>query len=398
MRRISVVFLSIGGLNPTAGPPEDDSSGLSGNRQSQLLMRLMQRSVYALEGSVNKFLVDDKGVLLLVCFGLPPLIHYTDDPIRAVLCGMRLTDTLWDEGLSGHVGVATGNCWCGVVGTQRRREYTVLGDVVNLSARLMGKAEINCVLVDSATKEVAEKVLDFGEPQEFVMKGKALPVQAYKFIRARKGLTQHRKELRMSLMTWAVWPARKSLLEALDQGPGGAGKTELAEQVCSWACANNRNLLTGQNLDPSGTFSLPRLCLQEAFRVLVQLASKDRYWRQQGWDLLTASLGNKPGSKQGSRCPSRASQPDAAALNHETFFKNRAPGHAELYWMLIAMMQHSLGDQAARLEPWAPLLSLVVTQLAFGPRMVSAMMERNEQHARLSRFAALVSAVLDGFS
>lgn len=33
------------------------------------------------EGSVNKFLVDDKGVLLLVMFGLPPVYHL-DDPIR----------------------------------------------------------------------------------------------------------------------------------------------------------------------------------------------------------------------------------------------------------------------------------------------------------------------------
>ncbi|KAL8452314.1 hypothetical protein Emag_002433 [Eimeria magna] len=33
------------------------------------------------EGSVNKFLVDDKGVLLLVMFGLPPVYHL-DDPVR----------------------------------------------------------------------------------------------------------------------------------------------------------------------------------------------------------------------------------------------------------------------------------------------------------------------------
>ncbi len=44
----------------------------------------MQRAVYAQEGSVNKFLVDDKGVLLLVVFGLPPLFH-VDDPVRSAL-------------------------------------------------------------------------------------------------------------------------------------------------------------------------------------------------------------------------------------------------------------------------------------------------------------------------
>lgn len=397
MRRVSVVFLSIAGLDPCAGPPEDDPNGFTGGREAQLLLRLMQRSVYALEGSVNKFLVDDKGVLLLVAFGLPPLIHFTDDPIRAVLCAMRLCDTLWDEDLVGRVGIATGNCWCGVVGTARRREYTVLGDVVNLSARLMGKAPVNSVLVDQTTRDTAHHVIEFGEAEEFVMKGKVRPVLAYQFLRCRKGLTQHRKDLRAPLLSWENWPARTQLLRALERhtyssgvvlihGPGGAGKTELTEQVHTWATSKGFTVLAGQNLDPSGTFALPRLCLQEAFRSLVQFASKDTYWRSQAWELLCASLSSGVGSRSQSRNTTRQ--------RHTA----RVPGHAELYWMLIAMLRHGLGADAVRLEPWAPLMSLVVTQLAFGPRMVSAMMERNEQHARASRLAKLCTAVVDGFS
>merc|ERR1719446_849043 len=117
MRRLSVIFLSIAGLDPYQWKPRDSRTNLSGAKEAQLLMRLMQRSVYALEGSVNKFLVDDKGALLLIVFGLPPLIHFSDDPIRATLCAMRMCDTLRDESLRGHVGVATGQCWCGVVGS-----------------------------------------------------------------------------------------------------------------------------------------------------------------------------------------------------------------------------------------------------------------------------------------
>lgn len=44
---------------------------------------------------------------------------------------------LWDQGLSASVGVTTGVVFCGVVGATMRKEYTVLGDTVNLSARLM---------------------------------------------------------------------------------------------------------------------------------------------------------------------------------------------------------------------------------------------------------------------
>lgn len=42
---------------------------------------------------LNKFLVDDKGLLLLLVFGLPPLVH-TDDPLRAVLACIDMVDVI----------------------------------------------------------------------------------------------------------------------------------------------------------------------------------------------------------------------------------------------------------------------------------------------------------------
>jgi len=306
MRRVSVIFLSIAGLDPFDAGSEGDPTSMAGGRMSQLLMRLFQRSVYALEGSVNKFLVDDKGVLLLIVFGLPPLIHLADDPIRAVLCAMRLCDTLADEGLEGHVGVATGHCWCGVVGGESRREYTVLGDVVNLSARLMGKAAINGVLVDSTTKEMASQVLQFEDGGELTLKGKAAPVQAFRFVGLRRGLSHYRVEVNNSpLLSWHGWPAHPGLMHALDgfknrsgvlfiTGPGGAGKTELSGITQAWAKSQGWKLLSGQNMDPTGIFSVPRLPLQEAFRELMRVASQDPFWRSCAQDLIRESLGRKP--------------------------------------------------------------------------------------------------------
>ena len=96
-----------------------------------MIVSACQRSIYAMEGSLNKFVVDDKGVLLLACFGLPPLSHFGDDPVRATIASMRMLDVLKAEGCTGQCGVATGQVWCGVIGNQNRKEYTVLGDVVN---------------------------------------------------------------------------------------------------------------------------------------------------------------------------------------------------------------------------------------------------------------------------
>ncbi|CAK9065813.1 Adenylate cyclase type 10 (Germ cell soluble adenylyl cyclase) (sAC) (Testicular soluble adenylyl cyclase), partial [Durusdinium trenchii] len=155
MRRVSVIFLSIRGLNPGGVGKDQDVE------RTQLVVQLLQQATYAFEGSVNKFLVDDKGMLLLCGFGLPPLNHYIDDPLRAVLAAARFCDTLAEEGLEGQCGVATGTVWCGTVGSTIRREYTVLGDTVNLSARLMAKTDRNTVLVDAETFRSCRSKLSF---------------------------------------------------------------------------------------------------------------------------------------------------------------------------------------------------------------------------------------------
>eukprot|EP00929_Paragymnodinium_shiwhaense_P070045 TRINITY_DN3541_c0_g1_i4.p1 TRINITY_DN3541_c0_g1~~TRINITY_DN3541_c0_g1_i4.p1 ORF type:complete len:1610 (-),score=331.44 TRINITY_DN3541_c0_g1_i4:39-4868(-) len=401
MRRVSVVFCNIQGLDPFKATPACPDLDCSQDRMTQILMRLMQRAVYALEGSVNKFLVDDKGVLLLVAFGLPPLIHYTDDPVRAVLCGMRLNDTMTEWAVHGRIGVATGQCWCGVVGTPLRREYTVLGDVVNLSARLMGKAGSGGCLVDQETYDKAKNVLDFEDEGEIHLKGKAKPVRCFRFVQPKKGINRHRKDFRVSLLSWPGWPARVRLKKALDglthrsgviflTGPGGSGKTELAEQVRNWAAAHNWTMLHGQNMDPSGIFSLPRLSLQECFRQAVELASKDNYWRSTAWRLLMDSVDHGPSDEL---------EAEMKAEIRKSRRLGQVPSYAEIYWMLVAMIRQSAtAEEAVEMEPWAPLLSLVVTQLAFGPRMINAMLERDEQNPRVNRFAQLCGSVLDGFA
>ena len=81
--------------------------------------------------------MDDKGSTLIIVFGLPPLSHQ-DDPIRAILTGFALLKELAVVNCKCSVGIATGTVFAGVIGTSgSRREYSVLGDSVNLAARLM---------------------------------------------------------------------------------------------------------------------------------------------------------------------------------------------------------------------------------------------------------------------
>ena len=62
--------------------------GYAASRQQHKVMVAVQESVYEYEGSINKFLMDDKGSTLLAVYGLPPVGH-ADDPIRGVLAALR---------------------------------------------------------------------------------------------------------------------------------------------------------------------------------------------------------------------------------------------------------------------------------------------------------------------
>ena len=104
------------------------------------MIETVQKTVYMHEGSLNKLLMDDKGSTLIVVFGLPPMSHQ-DDATRAILTGFCMSRELAKIKCSCSIGIATGTVFAGVVGTSgSRREYSVLGDSVNLAARLMQTA------------------------------------------------------------------------------------------------------------------------------------------------------------------------------------------------------------------------------------------------------------------
>ena len=88
---------------------------------------------------MNKLVMDDKGSTLICIWGLLPMAH-EDDAARALLAGFNIIKALNEqEGVYCNIGVSSGECFAGVVGTSgSRKEFSVLGDIVNLSARIMG--------------------------------------------------------------------------------------------------------------------------------------------------------------------------------------------------------------------------------------------------------------------
>jgi hypothetical protein len=82
--------------------------------------------------------MDDKGSTLICLWGLSPMAH-DDDAARAILTGLNIRkelnkiDNTWC-----NIGISSGELFSGVVGTSGgRKEFSVLGDIANLAARIM---------------------------------------------------------------------------------------------------------------------------------------------------------------------------------------------------------------------------------------------------------------------
>ena len=116
----------------------------------QKIISKVQRCIYRTQGSLNKFLMDDKGSVLLIAWGLPPLSNH-DDSLRAVLTGINIIQELknyksekWGS-CGAKIGISTGYCFSGICGNiGNRREYSVLGEIVNLAARYMQRSMKIC--------------------------------------------------------------------------------------------------------------------------------------------------------------------------------------------------------------------------------------------------------------
>jgi class 3 adenylate cyclase len=129
--------------------------------------------------------MDDKGSTLICLWGLLPFAH-DDDAARAILAGYNMIEALSKiDGTYCNIGISSGECFSGVVGTSgSRKEFSVLGDIVNLAARIVGvikgqklKNEIRC---DLNTRMLAANFFEFSHAGHSELKGKSISIPLYK--------------------------------------------------------------------------------------------------------------------------------------------------------------------------------------------------------------------------
>jgi class 3 adenylate cyclase/tetratricopeptide (TPR) repeat protein len=231
-RRVVVAFVRFEGTDgmiARSGPGEA-ASALDG------LVRLVQEAV---DGRGVAFLgtdIDRNGGKIILASGAP--VSTGEDEDRALLALRQVVEA--DSPLSVCVGVNRGWVFAGDIGPPDRRTYTVMGDAVNLAARLMAAAEPGQILTTEEVLDRCRAEFESTALEPLRVKGKARPVQAHRVgrvIGSRKPRTETSvplmgRELEMEVLTAALASAREGRGRVIEVvGEAGIGKSRLLQEL-----------------------------------------------------------------------------------------------------------------------------------------------------------------------
>ncbi len=179
-RNVTVLFADIRGFTSLSekNPPE---------RVVHLLNRylaLMSESVLLYGGMVDKFVGDG----MMALFGAPlPMENHAEAAVRASQHLLRRLESVarHDEGLALSVGIGihSGEAVVGSIGSEQRLEYTAIGDVVNVAARLQELARSGGIVFSDATFALLPKPLqsEGRGPNPVTIRGRSESVPIYEY-------------------------------------------------------------------------------------------------------------------------------------------------------------------------------------------------------------------------
>ncbi|MBI2502983.1 MAG: AAA family ATPase [Candidatus Latescibacteria bacterium] len=181
-RHVTVVFADLSGSTAL-------SEVLDAEQVSAVLnacFKTLVEVVFKYEGTIDKFIGDE----IMALFGAP--IAHENDPERGIRAALEMQERLRQfnetlttplpKPLTMHVGINSGEVIAGNVGSDLRMDYSVLGDTVNLAARLESASPSGQIWVSEKTQALTRHLFEFRALKPFKVQGKQQKVQAYQVL------------------------------------------------------------------------------------------------------------------------------------------------------------------------------------------------------------------------
>jgi adenylate cyclase len=163
-------------------------TGFSEKHEPEQLVSVLNRylgaaieAILRQEGTIDKFMGD----AIMAFFNAPiPQAEHTLRAIQAALAIRDATKALYSQlppefHLSFGIGIHTGEAVLGLVGTQRRLDYTAIGDSVNTAKRIQENASAGQILISAAAFQPVAPHVEARQANPIIAKGKTQPVPVY---------------------------------------------------------------------------------------------------------------------------------------------------------------------------------------------------------------------------
>lgn len=187
-RLLTILFADLSGFTALSAnlDPEDVQEVAS------TCFEHLNRSIVKHAGTIHKY----EGDLVIALFGYPSA--HEDDPERAIQAAlemMRIIPELnrvlasklrqkIDLGL--HVGINMGTVVTGEIGSKAKKEYTVMGDVVNLTSRLKDVAQRDEIIVSESVFRASRYLFDYEARPAVPIKGVKESIKVYRPLNLRQ--------------------------------------------------------------------------------------------------------------------------------------------------------------------------------------------------------------------
>ena len=222
----------------------------------------MRQIISKYGGVVNKVDSYAVGHRIMALFGAPRA--HIDDPERAVRAALEMQEAMAGFAelhtscgafcLKQRIGVNTGLVFAGNVGSLSRQEYSVMGDEVNLTARLMAVAAEGQVIISQSTARQTGDCFLLREQDPVHVKGKSLPVHNYEVLGLQDAHARAVRERRPLVGRDREWQAVHALTDASLAGTPqiltivgsvGLGKSRLLEEISAhWTEAHGARCIS----------------------------------------------------------------------------------------------------------------------------------------------------------